>query len=360
MFSNKKTKPLYKQFLKLRENSQNRKKLLTFKKIKWKNFIRAYAYKLKFKQIPKDQFRYLVSEFPHKETSYKKRFRNNFHNLKNLKLHYGNIAKKKFKQILKKTINKKISNSNLLLKVLEKRLDTVLYKSNFSTSMKESQQYIIHGMVLVNNKIIRSKSYNLQTGDIITINPNYQKLIKNNINQILKESVRTKKNILKIIPRKQDKEKLLQSKTPKELNISYEKIQINNNGRKNSFLLYEALFAAKFCINYKKSKKFIFKGIIKVNNKTIKNPFYLLQLNDVITIKPKYHKIIKNNIDLYLKKVIQRKLNEYEMWPIPSKHLTINYRTLQIIFGDIVNNNLSTHFIFHTNLEKIVVNYKKY
>ena len=39
--------PIYKQLVRLRENVQNRKKLLKFKKQKWKQFIYYYKRKLK-------------------------------------------------------------------------------------------------------------------------------------------------------------------------------------------------------------------------------------------------------------------------------------------------------------------------
>ena len=40
-------KPLYKQFLRLRDNIQDKKKLLKFKKKKWQSFIQNYKRKLK-------------------------------------------------------------------------------------------------------------------------------------------------------------------------------------------------------------------------------------------------------------------------------------------------------------------------
>ena len=49
MFGEKKNrfKPLYKQFIKLRENVQNREKILNFKKKKWSNLLFYYKRSLK-------------------------------------------------------------------------------------------------------------------------------------------------------------------------------------------------------------------------------------------------------------------------------------------------------------------------
>ena len=69
IFKNKnRFKPLYKQFIKLKENVQNREKLLKFKKQKWEKLIQTYKKKLKqYKKFkPKDQNCYLVSKYPNK------------------------------------------------------------------------------------------------------------------------------------------------------------------------------------------------------------------------------------------------------------------------------------------------------
>jgi ribosomal protein S4 len=51
--------------------------------------------------------------------------------------------------------------------------------------MRGAQQLIVHGKVLVNNKIVRSK-YMLNSGDLISIDPKHHLLIEENIvNQTL-------------------------------------------------------------------------------------------------------------------------------------------------------------------------------
>jgi ribosomal protein S4 len=47
--------------------------------------------------------------------------------------------------------------------------------------MRGAQQLIVHGKVLVNNKIVRSKSYMLNSGDLISIDPKHHLLIEENI-----------------------------------------------------------------------------------------------------------------------------------------------------------------------------------
>jgi len=47
--------------------------------------------------------------------------------------------------------------------------------------MRNAQQLIVHGKVLVNNKTVRSKSYMLKPGDLISIDPNQHLLVEESI-----------------------------------------------------------------------------------------------------------------------------------------------------------------------------------
>lgn len=232
---NTKFKPLYKKLINLRENVLNRRKVLKFDKKKWGKFIHFYKGKLKWyrKFKPNNQDLYVVSKHPNRYTAYKKNFKNTLQAYKALKLFLGNTQKRILKDNVLKAKNQKNKNINkVFIELLEKRLDLVLYRSKFCHSVRNAQQFISHGRVLVNNKIVKSKSYNLNKGDLISI-------------------------------------------------------------------------------------------------------------------KPKYYKQFESNI----RKAIH--------WPIPPKHLIINYKTMQIVFGDIKNINTSTLFLFNLNLEKILVDLNK-
>ena len=109
-YKKKRFKPLYKKFIKARENVQNRKKLLKFKKKKWEILIKTYKRTLKrYKKFkPKTQNQYLVSKYPNRGTSFKKNYRNTLQTLKKFKLFCGdsrkNVIKKKINKIIKKKI----------------------------------------------------------------------------------------------------------------------------------------------------------------------------------------------------------------------------------------------------------------
>jgi len=185
-------RPLYKQFLKLRENVLEKKKLLKFKRVKWKEFIAKYRKKLRrYKKFrPYDQTKYTVTKFANRGTSYKKRYRNALNASKKIRLFYGGLSKtyikKQIRFLLKKNLKKKNSkNWNLLfLGQFENRLDNLLYKAKFSLSLRNAKQLILHGKVFVNNNPIRVSSYKVRQGDLINIDPRYYSLVEENLKKI--------------------------------------------------------------------------------------------------------------------------------------------------------------------------------
>jgi len=190
MFLNKKNrfKPIFKQLFRLRENVQNRKKLLKFEKKKWERLIQHYKRKLKWykKFKPQNQIQYLVTKYPNKGTGYKKRFRNTLHATKRLNLLYGGFSKKFIKNKIKLTLkrNNSFSKINMLfLEYFEMRLDTILHRAKFSNSIRTARQLIAHGKILVNDKVIIRKNYILKKEDLIKINSKNKHFIEKNLKQ---------------------------------------------------------------------------------------------------------------------------------------------------------------------------------
>ena len=172
-----KYRPIYKQFIKLRENIQNRDKLLRFKKKKWKNFIQIYKRQLNiYKKIkPKDQTLYLIRRHPATAFSYKNLYKKTVQENKKFKLIYGGLSNKYVKIMLNKKY--KITNSITLLKLFENRIDVVLFRAKFGNNIRLIRQIIYHNKVLVNSKVVKIKSFLVKPGDIIKIKPGYSKLI---------------------------------------------------------------------------------------------------------------------------------------------------------------------------------------
>ena len=74
-----------------------------------------------------------------------------------------------------------------------------------------------------------------------------------------------------------------------------------------------------------------------------------MKTNDLIEIahNEKARALVKKNID------------RSNFWPIPPKHLLINYRTLQILFVYRDDSNLMPVFNHYLNLDSVIANIKK-
>jgi len=61
--------------------------------------------------------------------------------------------------------------ADLLIKILESRLDNVVFRLGLAASRREARQMVAHGHFLVNGKAIDIPSYRVKKGDIIAIKP---------------------------------------------------------------------------------------------------------------------------------------------------------------------------------------------
>jgi len=81
---------------------------------------------------------------------------------------YG-VMERQFRNYFKKAARLKGSTGENLLKLLESRLDNVVYKMGFGCTRAEARQLVNHRSILVNGKIVNIPSYLLAPGDVITI-----------------------------------------------------------------------------------------------------------------------------------------------------------------------------------------------
>nr|YP_010516701.1 ribosomal protein S4 [Haslea provincialis]UXN44244.1 ribosomal protein S4 [Haslea provincialis] len=179
----KRYKPLYKKFIKLRENVQLKTKLFKFKKQKWESFLFFIKKKQRFARKPYSHYHYNVPKFTSKGNSFQKKFRNDLISKARFNLFYGGLLKKNLKKQMTKIYNSKQSRDfkRIGLEFFETRLSSVLYRSHFCYSVRNASQVINHGHVKVNGVTVKNKSYMLKQGDFVEINPNYSALIKQNL-----------------------------------------------------------------------------------------------------------------------------------------------------------------------------------
>ena len=86
-----------------------------------------------------------------------------------LKGYYGNINERQFRNIYKKATMQKGDTGENLIGLLERRLDAVVYRARFSTTIFSARQLINHGHVKVNGKKVNIGSYMVNEEDTIEI-----------------------------------------------------------------------------------------------------------------------------------------------------------------------------------------------
>ena len=86
-----------------------------------------------------------------------------------LKAYYGNMNERQFRNIYKKANMLKGDTSENLIGLLERRLDAVIYRAKFSTTIFSARQLINHGHVRVNGKKVNIGSYLVKEEDAIEI-----------------------------------------------------------------------------------------------------------------------------------------------------------------------------------------------
>ena len=86
-----------------------------------------------------------------------------------LKAYYGNINERQFRNIYKKAVMLKGDTGENLIGLLERRLDAVIYRAKFASTIFSARQLIKHGHVKVNGKKVNIASYVVREEDSIEI-----------------------------------------------------------------------------------------------------------------------------------------------------------------------------------------------
>ncbi len=86
-----------------------------------------------------------------------------------LKFYYGDISERQFRKIYQKASNTRGDTSQILIELLERRLDAVIYRMKFVPTIFSARQFVNHGHIKVNGKKVNIPSYSVKDGDLIEI-----------------------------------------------------------------------------------------------------------------------------------------------------------------------------------------------
>ena len=104
-----------------------------------------------------------------------------------LRFMYG-LSEKQFKATFKKAGKMQGVHGDNLFKLLESRLDNLVYRLGFSTTRRGARQLVNHGHITVNGKKVDIPSYTCKPGDVIAVKDNAKdmSIIKSSLEALLK------------------------------------------------------------------------------------------------------------------------------------------------------------------------------
>ena len=94
-----------------------------------------------------------------------------------MKSYYGNMNERQFRNVYRKAMKKRGNTSENLVALLERRLDTVIYRAKFALTVFSARQLINHGHIKVNGKKVNISSYLVKEKDTIEIKEKSKDLV---------------------------------------------------------------------------------------------------------------------------------------------------------------------------------------
>ena len=93
-----------------------------------------------------------------------------------VKFIYG-VLEKQFRGYYKHTLRQEGVTGENLMRILESRLDNVVFRLGFARTRKEARQTVTHGHITVNGKRVDIPSYRVRPGDLVAVAPKAKELL---------------------------------------------------------------------------------------------------------------------------------------------------------------------------------------
>jgi small subunit ribosomal protein S4 len=90
---------------------------------------------------------------------------------------YG-VLERQFRRYFEEASRRKGSTGENLLKLLESRLDNVVYRMGFASTRAEARQLVSHKAVVVNGKVVNIPSFQVKTGDAVSVREKAKKQVR--------------------------------------------------------------------------------------------------------------------------------------------------------------------------------------
>ncbi len=83
---------------------------------------------------------------------------------------YG-LLEKQFSNLMKEASRRQGQSGEVLLQLLEQRLDNAIYRSGFAVSRRAARQLATHGHFMLNGRRVDIPSIRMRSGDVLTVRP---------------------------------------------------------------------------------------------------------------------------------------------------------------------------------------------
>jgi small subunit ribosomal protein S4 len=86
-----------------------------------------------------------------------------------LKGYYANISEKQFRKIYAEAVRLKGDTGAILIGLLERRLDALIYRAKLVPTVFSARQFVNHGHVKVNGKRVTIPSFKVKVGEVVEL-----------------------------------------------------------------------------------------------------------------------------------------------------------------------------------------------
>lgn len=93
-----------------------------------------------------------------------------------LKAVYGMLAERQLLRYYRRAVKQQGNTVNNLMNLLEGRLDVVVYRLKFASTIFQAQQLVAHGHIQVDGKKVDIRSYQVRPGQVISVRERSRKI----------------------------------------------------------------------------------------------------------------------------------------------------------------------------------------
>lgn len=89
---------------------------------------------------------------------------------------YG-VLERQFKKTYEEAIKLQGPTGEILLQLLERRLDNIVFRAGWASTRPQARQFVNHGLIQVEGKRVDIASYRVKHGQVISLSPKADKMI---------------------------------------------------------------------------------------------------------------------------------------------------------------------------------------